>query len=261
MTCRWDSEAADYLIDGEPCRRDEYGDPTRHCTSRRTCNQHVGPSEQTCARCIGRTRQDIRQTVQLAALMLPEALIQGVESEAANLAGPAADPEAWSWRKVAAMQGRAWHLSMVEDDDDWHPFTVTTRWAWLLSNAYNGPTPDVWNISNAAAYLDVVLHRVAQDDDQDFPQLAREFRKCRNHLEAVLANSHQPERGAPCPACRDAGKFVRLEREYAHWCENPDCERFHFLDETADVWRCPVNREHWWNPEGYRDLLKERMGA
>ena len=61
---------------------------------------------------------DLRRIPQLAALMLPVALGVGVNSEAANMAGPAADPEAWSWRKVTAKQGGPWHLSLVEDDDD-----------------------------------------------------------------------------------------------------------------------------------------------
>jgi hypothetical protein len=263
VTCRWDSDTADYYIDGQPCRHDDYGDPTRHCTTRRTCSQHIGPKEQTCARCLGRTRIDIRQIVDRAALMLPEALITGINSEAANLAGPAANPEAWSWRKVTAMQGRAWHLSQVEDDDDWHPYTVLVRWAWRITHEYGLPhEPDVWTITNAAAFLDQILGRVAQDDGQDFPQLAREMRKCRSHLEAVLRDSLSPQRGAPCPTCKDSGKFVRLAREFPHWCDNPDCEQFHFDTDEADVWRCPRNPEHWWTAEGYANLIEERkVGA
>jgi hypothetical protein len=262
VTCRWDTEAADYLTDGEPCRHDDYGDPTRHCTTRRTCAQHVGPNEQTCARCLGRTRTDVRQIVERAALMLPEAMITGVNSEAANLAGPAADPEAWSWRKVAAMQGRAWHLSQDEDDDDWHPQTVLTRWAWRITHEYGLPSePDVWTIGNAAKFLDGILGKVAQDQDQDFPLLARELRKCRAHLEAVLRDSMTPERGAPCPTCSGLGTFVRLTREYAHWCTDEDCDRFHFDTDEADVWRCPRNVGHVWDLESYSRWVEERKAV
>lgn len=98
--CKWDPDAATYLVDGEPCKRDDYGDPTKHCTARRTCSQHIGEGELTCARCVGRTRTDIRQIVERASLMLPEALTGGVESEAAFLAGPAANPEDWMWSQV-----------------------------------------------------------------------------------------------------------------------------------------------------------------
>lgn len=261
MTCRYDSDTQTYLIDGEPCRRDDYGDPTNHCTARKTCSQHIGPNEQTCARCIGRVRQDIRNIVEQAALMLPEAIITGVNSQAANLAGPAADVEAWSWHKVTAKQGRIWHMSLIEEDDDFHAFTVLTRWAWMISNAYDHPTPDVWTVTNAADYLDRQLGRIAQDTDQDFTDLAAEIRKCRRRHEAVLHNSDAPERGAPCPTCKDAGKFVRLVREYAHWCTSPDCEQFHFITDDADVWVCPRNKDHWWTIDGFADEQRERTSA
>lgn len=102
--CKWDGDAGQYLADGEPCKRDDYGDPTRHCTARRTCSQHIGEGELTCARCVGRTRQDVRQIVERASLMLPEAMVTGVDSESAFLAGPAANPEAWMWHQVARKQ-------------------------------------------------------------------------------------------------------------------------------------------------------------
>jgi hypothetical protein len=262
VTCRWDREAEQYLNDGEPCRTDDYGDPTKHCTARRTCSQHIGERELTCARCIGRTRTDIRQIVERAALMLPEAMVAGVDSEAANLAGPAADVEAWSWRKISAKQGRAWHVSLIEDDDDWHPETVLTRWAQMLTEDYRIERPVAWNLGNAAGFLDRRLHRIAQDDGQDFPLLAREMRKCRTHLESVLRDSLAPERGAPCPTCKDAGDLVRLVREYPHWCTDEACEQqFHPVDEEFDVWVCPRNREHWWTAAGYGELMDARKGA
>lgn len=271
--CRWDSDAGDYRTDnGEPCKRDDYGDPTVHCTARRTCSQHVGPGEQTCARCLARTRTDIQQIVQRAALMLPEAIHTGIESQAANLAGPATDPEAWSWRKAAAKRAhivaeitgkptKVWHVSMVEEDDDFHAFTVLTRWAWMVSNAYGGNTPEVWTVTNAADYLTRVLHRIAQDDARDFPRMAAELRKCRSRLESVLRDGQEPERGAPCPTCRERDHYVRLVREYAHWCEDDGCEQFHFLTEDADVWVCPRDKDHWWTVVGFAEEQRERESA
>lgn len=259
-----------YLRDGEPCRTDDYGDPTRHCQARPTCAQHVGPGEQTCARCLRRARADIRSIVTRTCELLPAALYGGtarnrgdVNSEPANLIGPAADVEAWSWRKVAAMQGRAWHVSQDEDDDDWHPFTVLTRWAWMVAGAYQLPEPDVWTIGNAANLLDRQLHRIANDKGQDFRQLAAEVKACRNHLDASLSIRKHTERGAPCPTCVDAGVqgWQRLVREYAHWCNDEDCRKIHVADDSLDVWVCPRDREHWWNPQGYADHLKERIAG
>lgn len=88
--CRW-TEDGYKNPDGSACET-----PRReHCHGRKTCANHLGWGEQVCARCVGRTRQDIRRIVELAALMPDEAENAGVDSEAASLAGPTADPEAW----------------------------------------------------------------------------------------------------------------------------------------------------------------------
>jgi hypothetical protein len=149
--CRWDADAKDYLVDGQPCRHDDYGDVTRHCTARRTCAQHVGPREQTCARCIGRVRQDIRAIVDLAVLMPYEATASGVNSEAAVLAGPAADYAVFSARRRIS---RSWLMANIpdrnleramqaylDDDDEWHPYSVLTRWEAMIREDYEHPVP------------------------------------------------------------------------------------------------------------------------
>lgn len=259
MTCRYDADARDYLRpDGEPCRNDEYGDLTHHCRARRTCSQHVGNGENTCARCVGRTRQDIRRVVTQAALMLPQAIGDGVNSEAAMLAGPAANVEAWTWRKVAARQGGSWHLSLLEEDDERHPYTVLTRWQMMLSEDWGHALPDTLTIAGAGAYLERNLGRLAQDPEQDWPLFASEVSRVRSHMESVIHNDTRPERGAPCPECRSVGKVVRMTRRYSHWCESEDCARFHFDDESADVWACPANSEHWFTAAAYANYLEER---
>ncbi len=258
--CRWDRDQGEYLLDGEPCRRDDYGDPTRHCTAARTCANHVGPGEQTCARCIGRARANLRRIPIVSRLMMLVALEDGVNSEAANMAGPAADPEAWSWRKVAARQGKAWHLSLIEEDDEDHPYTVLGRWDMMIREDYDHPSNERLTIANAAAYLDRHLGRVAQDDGQDFPQLAREIRRCRNHLELVLRTAATSQRGAPCPDCtsEESGVGPKLVRVYGHWCELPDCDRLHYLDDSADAWVCPRNKSHTWTLEAYENYIEDR---
>lgn len=273
MNCRYDIDAKTYVLpDGEKCRTDEYGDPTHHCTARKTCSQHVGWGELTCARCIGRVRADLRRIVDLAALMLPEALVKGVNSEAASLAGPTADPEAWQWRQRARREDaytRHWHddaalmaaLAALPEDDEHHPTLVLGRWVLAIAEDYSLDTPDPITLTRAADWLDRQLGKVAQDPEQDFPLLRREIGKCRAHLEAVLGDSQAPERGVPCPDCAADDKFSRLVRLYGHWCDSPDCERIHVTDESQDVWRCPNNRAHEWDPETYRRYLMERRGA
>lgn len=275
--CRWDRDAEDYLIDGEPCRHDDYGDPTRHCTARRTCAQHIGPDELTCARCVGRTRADLRVIRDLAALMLPAALGAGIDSEAANLAGPATDVRTWherrtamktyllTWEAVGRINAEqyAHARATMEDDDEEHPYTVLTRWQMMLSEDYAHPLPDKLTIDGAGDYLERNLNRLAQDDEQDFPLFAREIRKCRNHLERVLRTAMSKQRGAPCPECTspDSGVGPRLVREYGHWCDDEDCEKLHYADDAADRWVCPRNRAHEWTVKAYTDYIEERQTA
>lgn len=272
MTCRYDRTAEDYLTDdGTPCRVDEYGDPTKHCTARRTCANHIGRAELTCARCIGRARQDLRQIGNLAALMLPEAIARGsVESQVANLAGPAGDPAVLSWRRIDA--ARATGGAIGDGTDETDPTGVLGIWQMMLAEDYGHDLPDRITFGTASAYLDRQLHRVAQDEDQDFPLLARELRKCRSNLEAALRDSRTPERGAPCPECTNdhTGVGPRLVREYGHWCEDPECCKIHYSvlidtetgetvpDTEGDTWVCPRNRDHWWSHEDYSKWIEER---
>lgn len=259
-TCRYDSEREDYLIDGEPCRHDDYGDPTKHCTARRTCSEHIGRRELTCARCVGRTRQHIRTIVDLYPLTAVQALDSGVNSEAANLAGPACDYRVFSARRNL---DRRWlmdnipdvHLeramrNLLPDDDEWHPYGVLTRWHLMLAEDYGHKLPAVMSVSDSGAYLERMLPRMAHDDEQDFPLFAREIRKVQTHLESVIRNSHQSERGAPCPTCDQPAQ--RLTRQYGHFCLDPECDKVNYEDDSGDQWICPRNRAHVWGEYDYR---------
>lgn len=209
-----------------------------HCTARTRCATHIGPTELTCPGCIGKTRDDLAMIVTLAALMLPEAVERGVNSEAAYLAGPSADPEAWSWRKVTAKQGVAWHVSLIEEDDERHPLAVTGVWEMMIRADYGPDTEARLTVTSAVGYLDRMLHRIANDPAQDFPLFATEIRRCRTHLEAVLHDSHAPETGAPCPACPAAQPLVK---------------RYEDDDPTgaSDRWTCR-DCDSWWSEADYR---------
>ena len=273
IRCRWDRDREDYVNGDEFCRTDDYGDPTYHCTARRTCANHVGAGELTCARCIGRARANIRRIVELAPLMAVQALDAGVESDALNLAGPAADYGVFSARRNL---DRMWLMTnipevnleramrnLLPDDDEFHPYGVLTRWEFMLREDYGHQRDDATSVSSAGAYLERTLGRFAQDPEQDFPLFAREIRQCRNHLEAAIRNSHTPERGAPCPDCLEDGDrhVVRMTREYGHWCDADECERIHYADDTDDRWVCPRNREHWRSHEDYSRWVEERKAT
>jgi hypothetical protein len=271
-TCRWDQEAKEYLTpDGETCETAK----REHCTARKTCSQHLAWGELTCARCRLRTRNDLRQIVERAALMLPEAMASGVESEAAMLAGPAADYRVFSARRNIDKRWIMDHIperqmvramkNLLEDDDELHPYSVTTRWAMMLAEDYGLELPAVLTVSNACQFLERLLSRVSNDEEQDYRLMAVELRRCRTNLEAAMRDSQTPERGVPCPTCVDSGKVdparVRLVREYPHWCDLADCHQFHIPTNEADLWVCPRDRAHWWSHADYTNRLEERKVA
>lgn len=288
MTCKWDAEAGDYLNDGEPCRYDVDGWPTKHCTgkTRKRCTQHVGRNELTCGRCISDTRQNLRWIPDLATLARVEALDDGVQSEAAMLAGPAADFAVFEARRAldrrwlyANIPGRNLEralTALLEPDDDLHPYSVLTRWHLMLAEDYGDELPARMSVANSTDYLTHNLNRFAQDPGQEFSLFRSEVRKVREHLEAVLHNSSGAERGALCPECvadcrgDSARKFSpeRLRREYAYWKfegeEKGWVLRYRTapgLDDEAeehDRWVCPRNRAHVWGEAEYRKWIEER---
>ncbi|HET7407346.1 MAG TPA: hypothetical protein VFJ21_09480, partial [Mycobacteriales bacterium] len=120
----------------EPCERDHDGQPVRHCTCREGCNEHLTPAHAHVApRCIGKVRATLHAIETLDALMLDVAADTGVESEAANLAGPAADPAQWSARKVYAMRSGA-ELALMPEEDPHHALWVLGTWDMMLREDY-----------------------------------------------------------------------------------------------------------------------------
>lgn len=231
-----------------------------HCTATRNCAWHIGDDELTCARCVATCRQNLRALPDLVAQMSYEALFVGVESEATNLAGPGADyatfrrrrelDRDWLYRNVPDQHLERALRTLLADDDEDHAYNVLGRWDMMIREDYDHPSDERVTVDNAADYLNRQLHRIAQDEDQDFPLFAREIRKCRQHHEAVLHDSRLQERGAPCRACPSPAP--RLQLEHAHWCDDPTCERIHYLDDSGDRWVCPADRDHWWSVEDYR---------
>lgn len=275
--CRYDAETKDYLTpDGDRCRHDEYGDPTHHCTARKTCNQHVGLGEQTCARCIGRTRTNIKRLIELAPVytLLADEDRRG-DRETLSLAGPIAYFPTWQWRFMRrrieiqdAYEDQTELLKKhidrldAERDDDMHPTLLLARWVGHLATAFKLKPPTLTNIATLGDWLDDKLGKFAQDPDQEFGQFAAEVRQCLNHVEYRLSlRGDRKTIGVSCPTCAIEGHKARLVRLYAHWCEDPNCERIHVADESADIWRCPRDRTHEWKPEQYERYLKDRRSA
>lgn len=271
VTCRYDRTADTYrLPDGDECRVDDYGDPTHHCTARRTCAQHIGPSELTCARCIGRTRRDIARIVTITPLAAAAVIETGSidAGDALSLAGPHADVRDLSERRLfdlghldtALRLGRItedqWTRARIAmpDDDDTDPSLLLPRWAMMLAEDWDLALPDRLTLIPAATWLDRQLARIAQDPEQDWALFAREIRTCRQRLEDLLALVGRTRRGATCPACIEEGHTPapRLRLRFGHWCTDEACERLHYADDTGDEWTCPRDRAHRWTEEEYR---------
>lgn len=255
----------------------------RHCSARKSCTWHVAEGELTCGRCIASARRDLRWLTPLASLMPTAAEAEGVASEAANLAGPVARYDTFSARRRIAKRWIEAHLPahrwedalvLLDDDDEHHPASVVTRWHMMLAEDYDHALPERLTLAGSSGYLDRNLHRIAHDDEQDFPLLARELRKTRQHLESVLHNDSRPERGAPCYVCADAGvrPAPRLKLERGHWCTDEECQKMHYSvrfdsdteqvvpDLDGDMWVCPRNpSEHKWTEVQYRGWVEERV--
>ena len=211
--------------------------PERHC---QVCGrEHVTVdskgSDQTCATCLGETREDLQLVVELSGRTLAEAVHKGVDSEAAMLAGRAIDTpegiEAWNHRAMSAAMGR---IAVLDQADERHPLWVLGTWEMLVREHLNQPSEARITVSEAARYLGEHLTRLAHDVEFAFDELARDLRRCRVHLENVLQDGERPKRSEV--PCLDCGR--RLERRYpAAGIEDvyrcPKCERVYTQGDFA----------------------------
>lgn len=258
--CRYDTQAKAHLIDGEPCKRDEHGNPVRHCRARSRCTYHLGWDEYACPECAGKARGNLESIADLMALMPDEAVERGVNSEAANIAGPHADFVSAGWRLVnQGVPG-----DKVRDELDMlDPYTCLTYHERVIREEMNhdGLTLVSPTVSESAGYLMWVLTDLTRSEDgaEMLSSLLGDTMRLRRHMESVLMDSRTPERGAPCPACVAAELgSPRLVRVYSHWCDDSECRRLHVADDSADVWRCPQDESHEWSHEAYTRWIEER---
>jgi len=190
----------------------------RHCG---VCGiRHV--ESLTCPGCVGVVRSDLDLIADLSARMLGEAVHRGVNSEAAMLAGPAADVEAWRNRWMSARAGRIPADWLEDCRDELHPLYVLGTWDMLVTQHYDHDRTQRVTIEGAASYLGANLTALAQEAEFAFEELAREVRACRAHLEDVLRDGERDEKGAPCPMCGRAA----LVKDHGETIED-------------DRWRCP----------------------
>lgn len=236
--------------------------PERHC---RGCGRaHVTVdgrgTDQICVDCLRTVRDDIDSILEYSTRLLGEAIVAGINSTAAMLAGPAAEREAFRRRIEHAFTAEGCreryrcpmhrptvtvgpaceactHSSCVlirradcvtvlaihqDNRDELHPLTVLGEWEDQIRAHLDQPSTDRITVTDAAGYIDGHLTRLAHDEDFPFEDLAAEVHACRVHLEQVLHDGEQVDRGAPCPMCGRA-----------------NLEKDHGDTEAEDRWRCP----------------------
>lgn len=214
--------------------------PDDHCAMGGRCPNHVRHAAGlvTCPGCISKARRTIRRIVEHYTLgMRLEAIAAGVDSEAFNLIGPAASPEQLDGRD----QVRGW-CDYPPSADPHHPYAVLGRWDLALREDY-GPQTDLFiTVTSAADYLDSLLDR-GFPHEREFEEFVRDLNRCLHHLDDVAHDSREPEKGAPCKSCREAGDTdpPKLRKRYAEGD-----------DPGKDTWHCPSDPAHWWDDESYR---------
>lgn len=208
--------------------------PEAHCVS---CGEiHV--HERTCPNCIHDARQTLADIARMCSALPEEAALKGIDSEAMNLAGPAADPEARANAEASYLAGRLpegwldsthgrWCPTLRNEPctgckgDDLHPLVVLgfdqMEWEAELENVSDQRV----TVTGAIAYLGRHLDRMAQWPHIDFAYTVKRWKACAHHLETVLHDGEQRDTGAPCLNC-----LTPLERIYG-------------TDEDADGWKCP----------------------
>lgn len=191
-------------------------------------------SDQTCVKCLGETRTRLAAIVTMSAALLGEAITRGLNSEAFALAGPAADPEAWGYRRMSALASRIDPAWLDDQVDMHHPAWVLGTWQREARTHLDQTTSTRPTLTEAAGYLNGHLTRLAHDEAFAFDELAADVRLCHDHVERVLHLDEHHDTGVECPACGQA----RLRKDYAE-------------TEDADRWTCPRCKQ-WWTETDYR---------
>lgn len=242
-TCRWSRDTQARLLNARHVRDcNTSGCPgcqpcvERHCQLCR--REHVTVdgqgTDQTCASCLGTVRGHLTALVTMSAALLGEAITRGLNSEAFALAVPAADPEAWGYRRMSALAARIDPKWLDDQVDMHHPAWVLGTWQREVRDHLDQPTDTQPTITEARTYLDCHLTRLAHDSAFAFDELAEDVRLCYDHVERVLHLDEQRDTGAPCPACGRA----RLRKDYG-------------ATDGDDRWTCPSCKQ-WWTETDYR---------
>ena len=178
-------------------------------------------AEGACAECVGSTRADLHEIARLCDALPEEVEHRGINGEAMVLLGPVSDPEARGHLEASVACGRVPADYLADNMGDDHPVFVLLSWQMVWRDALEHDEAPDHELSTAVDYIDRTLTYMAGYPHAPFEDFARDVRRCVAHLEAVLHDGEQHDRGAPCMSCG-----VPLERVWGK-------------DDKQDGWNCP----------------------
>lgn len=256
MTCRYVSATEPRVIGGrhaEEC-------PGEACKGCQPCSEpHCRicgkeHAQGACGACAGETRDDLKAIRDMCCDLRTQVVHVGVESEAMSLLGPAADPEAWGHITTSLKVGRlpvGYLGSCARCKNPWpckdhadgelHPLFVLGMWEQVWRDALEHETNALVTIPDAVAYLGKQLTYMAGYEHAPFEDFARDLRKCRAHLEAVLHDQNQGDRANV--GCFECGG---------------DLERRLSTTGFEDHWTCRKCRQRYTAPE-YNFALRAKL--
>lgn len=242
MSCRYEADTNRYMRGEVECTHDDYGDPVKHCTCRRRCNAHVGLEDQTCAACVDKARQRLRDIAAMRTLVPSAAVEAGkVNTELMNLAGATANPLAFTARRVRRAQEQEDWAVIGDPEPDSVDFWLKQQQD-LFAPWFGHDLPPVITPETALKYLDEKLAFLAQKPEADFSQLFKEIGDHRKHLARQLQMKKVVTRGAPCPGCVNRGVYTRLRHR----------------DGLPGWWECVVTHEHFLTEADYEEMMEAR---
>lgn len=259
-SCRWVASDHPRVLPGrhgDDCAGDECRgcQPCRepHC---RVCGRTHANG--TCAECLAETREALRDIARMCSALPTEVKHRGVESEAMNLLGPSADPEARAHVEASYLVGRlpeGWleanhgkACPLLRNEacigcagDERHPLLVLASWQDVYAEEFEHEITRRATIADAAGYLDRNLTYAAEWPHVPFEDFARDLRRCLTHLESVLHDQRQGDRAnVGCFECGD------------------DLERRLCKDGFEDFWTCKGCRRRYTYAE-YNFALRAKL--
>lgn len=207
----------------------------------------IAHSVGTCPECMAAVRESLREIGRMCDALPEEVEMRGVEGEAMMLLGPAADPEARGHLGASVRVGRVPEDYLEEADGELHPLFVLGTWDMLVRDVLeHDEAAGRLTVPDAIDYLDRQLSYLGGFEDLPFEDMARDLRACVRHMESVLHDGEQVDRGAPCMKCR-----VPLRRVY----EGAELPWVHRDDSspraTEDCWACGRCKT-WRSEQEYR---------